>query len=69
MTRSFLVPVIIDVVTAEELALTASEIQDAVEAAGFEVDGEVKPWTNPTLQTSPVTLAQPAPTPPVVTGL
>ncbi len=55
MNRSFLVPIEVDVVTPEELAMLASEIQDACEAAGLPLAGDVKPWENPSLtQAAPI---------------
>jgi len=62
MTRTFLLTVELDTVTAEELQLLANEILDATESLGAT---SCKPWENPTLtQAQPMQqtyLTQPPP--------
>lgn len=52
---TFLVPVYISSATPEELTMVSLEIEEAIQAKGLELAGDVKPWARPT-----VPLASPA---------
>lgn len=57
LPRSFLVPVDVDANTAEELSLIAGDIQEACEAKGIQLAGDVHVWNPPIMGTSPTSLA------------